>query len=73
MYSRLPMLSEKGYIFEKVAQAVVNEEGARMFFLESGLMLMEHGRKQDGQISFGRVTELYSASGKNIIGFRSAT
>jgi len=61
IYSRLPLLSVIGFIFEPISKVFATEDGSHVFLLESGLMLHERKGKQ---ISLLKMREVFSSNKK---------
>lgn len=64
LYSRMPLLSVQGFIFESITKVFATEDGSHVFLLESGLMLHEHPDNDGKQLSLSKIREVYSSGEK---------
>jgi hypothetical protein len=59
VYSRLPFVSQKGFILEPIEKVFSTREGPHIFILRSGLILYESNKEPTSTISFINAVEIY--------------
>ena len=59
LYSRMPLLSQSGFILEPIKQIVSTKDGTHIFFLASGLTVYRTESDWNSAVSFAGVTEVY--------------
>lgn len=59
LYCRLPLLAEKGFVFETIRKVFSDRDGTHLFELECGLMLFEKKGSNFSKAKLGEMREIY--------------